>query len=129
MYIWASWGDTRLRIKNGSYRPPEAETRITEIKILSNPSTPTVPATVLQQGGAERKRTSFAGYVRSLDEYSDLQSDKLHATVRTFTGPMGETLTGIIEVLNITDIFPPKIYSIGYVMTIVEAEDLEGEEA
>ena len=98
----ASWGATNVNIKaNNTYRPPEARVTINEINLLPDPSFPTTPSTVLQQGGTGRKRVSWEGWVTSVDAYNALQDDKIAGTERTFTGPSGETLTGYIEFLQI----------------------------
>ena len=117
----ATWGETELRIDNTTYRPPEADVRINEIEILPDPATPFVPASVLQQGGTGRKRTSFEGYVKTLAEYEALQTDKLSGTERLFVGLESEELLGIIEALTVVQIYPPRLYRIRYSMTIVES--------
>jgi len=94
-----TWGSTALKILHGTYRPPHGDAGIIEIPILPD-LTAATPASVIQQAGRGRKRASWRGYVSALADYDTLYADYIAATVRTFTGPGGETLSAIIESLS-----------------------------
>jgi hypothetical protein len=115
----ATWGATTLNITPGTYEPPVATVRVNEIKILPDPSSLSTVASVLQSGGRDRKRARWQGYVTSLANYNTLYDDMAAATERTFTGPDSETLTGIIEFLEV--IGYPISGHIKYEISIVES--------
>lgn len=95
MYLW---GDKELKIVPGTYNPPFALKQRSIIEII--PSISTSYNSVLQDGGRERKRAAMEGFCISLEEYNELYNDYLAAIEKTFTGPTGETLTGIIYELS-----------------------------
>lgn len=92
-----TWGTMDLLVAKGSYNPPIAENEIKEIKIL--PDTSGNPASVLQQGGRDRKRASFKGYATETN-YKLLEADYYAATERTFTDIDGNVFDAAIESFN-----------------------------
>lgn len=115
----STWGSTTLYITPGTYQPPTAAVRVNEIRILPDPASLSTEASILQSGGRDRKRARWQGYVTSYTNFNTLEGDKLAATERTFTGPDAETLTGIIESLEVIDY--PVSGLIRYEISIVES--------
>lgn len=115
----ATWGATTVNITPGTYEPPTARVRTNEIAILPDPADLSAVASILQSGGRDRKRVRFQGHVTTLAAYNSFETDKLAATERTFTGPDAETLTGIIEFLEVVDY--PFSGLIRYEIGLVEA--------
>lgn len=115
MYLW---GEKKLKIDPGSYSPPYAARERSVITLIPSADIST-PNSVIQDGGRERKTVSMSGFTNSLTEYNELHSEYLTGTVRTFTGPSGETLDGFIYELS-----APKraMYrKFEYTLTIMEA--------
>lgn len=92
-----TWGSIDLLVAKGSYNPPSASNGITEIKIL--PDSSGNAASVLQQGGRERKRASFKGYATELN-YKSLETDYYATTERTFTDIDNNSFVAAIESFN-----------------------------
>lgn len=90
-----TWGTTRLKVVPESYNPPHAVRKRTVIDLIPGADIST-PASVLQDGGRDRKQSTFSGFTVTLAEYNLLYDDYLASTVRTFTGPSGDTLSGMI---------------------------------
>jgi hypothetical protein len=97
MYGFYTWGTMDLLVAKGSYNPPTASNGITEIKIL--PDASGNAASVLQQGGRDRKRASFKGYALETD-YKLLETDYYAAAERTFTDIDNNSFTAAIESFN-----------------------------
>lgn len=114
---WTSytWGSTALLVAKNSYKPPQAENGLSEIKIL--PDTSGNPASVVQQGGRARKRASFEGYATE-SGYCALLTDYYAATSRTFTDLDGNALTAVIE--NISSVRENSPYPYKYSITLME---------
>lgn len=117
---WTSytWGSTALLVAKDSYKPPEAESGVVEIKLLPDLSDVTIPASVIQQAGRGRKRVSFEGYATETTYYAFL-TDKYAATARTFTDSDGNALSAIIESISAMRENGP--YPYHYSITLVEA--------
>lgn len=93
------WGSLKLKINPESYSPPHAVKQRSVIGVIHGADL-SAPASVLQDGGRERYQTSMSGFTTTLTEYNELYNDYLASVVRTFTGPSGETLTGMIWELS-----------------------------
>ena len=115
----ATWGATTVNILREKYWPPTAEIRLNEIAILPDPASLSTAASILQQGGTKRKRVSWEGYVTALADYNTLEADKVSGESRLFTGPSGETLTGVIEHLEVVGY--PQDNNLRYYIVIVES--------
>lgn len=112
-----TWGSTTLKVAKNSYAPLFANNGIVEINIL--PDSSGNAASILQQGGRNRKRISLSGYGTEAEYYA-LLTDYYAATSRVFTDTDGNTLTSVIEALSATredNGLYPYVYSI----TLVEA--------
>lgn len=93
------WGNTKLKVDVGSYNPPHATRERTVINVIPSTDIAT-PASILQEGGRSRKTANLKGFCVTYDEYQSLFDDYLNTVIRTFTGPNGETLQGIIYELS-----------------------------
>ena len=115
-----TWGATTLNVIQDSYAPASADGGINEIRILGDPATPDVPASVIQQGGRVRERTSFDCWVEGQAEYEALLADHYAGTVREFAGHDGVTFDAVI--LSITPKRRVFEWFIEYSITFMEAE-------
>ena len=93
-----SWGDTKLKIMSNSYLPSYTEMHFTEIPTI--PSFDNTSKPILQQGGRSRRRVRFVGFVKTWQEYLDLENDYLQSIEKEFTGPEGDSQMMIIELLR-----------------------------
>lgn len=115
MYLW---GATKLKVNTGSYNPPYSTREKNVINLIPSADI-TLPNSVVQDGGRSRKITSMSGFTVTLEEYLALHTDYLLSTVRTFTGPSGETLDGFIYELSAPKRVMAKKFE--YDITIMEA--------
>jgi hypothetical protein len=96
----STWGSTTTQIRaDGRYQPGYAAPNIVEIAILCDPAAPGTPASILQGNGRGRKTISFTGQVSSLSDYETLFADAVAQTVRTWTGPAGDSMSAVITEL------------------------------
>lgn len=118
----ATWGAITVPVLWGSYSPQNSDGGITEIKILPDPLTPDVAASVLQQGGRARKRVSLETFVSTIAGYEAWRIDHVSATVRTWTGPLASeaAFSAVVEQLSKPDILAATHIRFG--VTLVEAE-------
>jgi exoribonuclease II len=93
------WGELKLKVDTGSYNPPHATREKTVIDVIPGADI-ALPASILQEGGRARKVANLSGFCTSYTEYDVLYQDYLNSIIRTFTGPSGETLEGIIYELS-----------------------------
>jgi hypothetical protein len=94
-----SWGTTKLKVVPESYNPPHAVRKRTVIDLIPGADIST-PASIIQDGGRDRKQATLSGFTTSLAEYNLLYDDYLSSTVRTFIGPADETLNAMIWELS-----------------------------
>jgi len=94
-----TWGTTRLKVVPESYNPPHATRKRTIIDLVPGADIST-SASIIQDGGRDRKQATFSGFTTSLAEYNLLYDDYLTSAVRTFIGPAGETLNTMIWELS-----------------------------
>lgn len=95
-----TWGATSIKVLvEQNYQPPYIDPNISEIKILCDPATPNTPASVLQGNGCDREIVSYKAYVSTYAAYLALKADKRAMTVRTWTGPAGDTMSAVITSL------------------------------
>ena len=89
----STWWSTQapLTILKDSYRPPYAEFRRTELPILASTSSGFPYASILQDGGRERKKVTFTAHVSTWSYYNALQTDRFTGEVRQFVGPEATT--------------------------------------
>ena len=117
-----SWGLTELNIIQDGFAPASADGNINEIRILGDPSTPNVPASVIQQGGRGRLRQSYACWAGAQSEINTLLTDHYAGTVREFTGHDAVTFDAVI--FSITPGRRVFSHYIEYSITFLEATDL-----
>ena len=117
-----TWGATTLNLIQDSYAPPVADANIPEIRILGDPSTPNVPASVIQQGGRSREHLTFDCWADSQTDIDALVTDKYNGQVREFTGHDGVSFDAVItQVLPLRRVFE---HYIPYRITFLEATDI-----
>lgn len=96
MYLW---GTKKLKVEPESYSPPHAVKLRSVMEIIPGADLST-PASIIQDGGRERKQATMSGFTTSLAEYNELFDDYMASVQRTFTGPSGETLNALIWELS-----------------------------
>jgi len=94
-----TWGTTKLKVVPESYTPPHAARKRTVIDLIPGADVST-PASIIQDGGRDRKQATLSGFTTSLAEYNRLYDDYLNSITRTFTGPAGEMLNAMIWELS-----------------------------
>lgn len=93
------WGNTKLKVDPGSYTPPHAVRKRTVLDLIPGADL-SIPSSVLQEGGRERKQASLSGFALSLAEYNLLYDDYLASVQRVFIGPSGEAMNAMIWELS-----------------------------
>jgi len=117
-----TWGVTTLNVIQDSYNPPAADGGINEIRILGDPTTPDIPASVIQQGGRVRETLNFDCWAASQAEIEALQTDHYEGTVRELTGHDGVSFDAVIvSVVPGRRVFQ---WFLEYRITFMEAVDL-----
>ena len=118
MAFWNSTSDN-INILHGTYRPAHADAGIIEINLIpihTTSTTPSPPASIIQQTGPRRKRVSWRGWTDS-SGYNALLDDYLTAVESTFSDGT-DTFYGLIERLS-----PPEYVQPGhlqYNITLME---------
>jgi hypothetical protein len=98
-----------LNILLGTYRPPQADTILSEINVIPS-VTISNPVVILQQGGRYRKTASMDCYVATLTEYNGLMDDHHDAANKTFIGPDSLEFESIIS-----DLAPAEYVQPGFI--------------
>ena len=114
-----AWGSTALSVVKDSYIPPRAETIITEVPLLPDPSALSAVTTVIQQGGRNRSRVTLTLVVYTYAEYQAFLADWYAGTTRTFTGADGYSDTMVLVDVSTAS---RKIYPTRYEFSITLLE-------